>query len=103
DFVPLPRLRLFVLVHNQQCRLTELHKFCSLFYFLGDYESAGNPTNASEGSLGPRRVAHVCVAIERRVCTNLGGVVNAGLPGGVCHKAFAHCTLITGGNRRWTC
>jgi cytoskeletal protein CcmA (bactofilin family) len=56
-----------------------LHKFCSVFYFLGDYESAGNPTNASEGSLGPRALSspwdrpanHVCAAIERRVCTNL--------------------------------
>jgi cytoskeletal protein CcmA (bactofilin family) len=67
-----------VLVRNQQCRLTELHKFCSVFCFLGDYESAGNPTNASEGSLGPRGVNprgrpanHICAAIERRVCINL--------------------------------
>jgi hypothetical protein len=55
--VPLPGPRLFMLVRNQQCRLTELHKFCSVFYFLGDYASAANPTNASEGSLGPRGVA----------------------------------------------
>ena len=29
--------------------------------------------------------------------------VPSGFPGGICHKAFAHCTLITDGNRRWTC
>ena len=44
-------------MRNQRCRLTELHKVCFVFYFLGDYESAGNPTNAFEGSLGPRGVA----------------------------------------------
>jgi hypothetical protein len=101
-----------VLVRNQQCRLTELHKFCSVFYFLGDYESAGNPTNASEGSLGPRGryvspAAGPLTMFVRRSSVGFapifGSVVNAGFPGGICHKAFAHCTLITGGNRRWTC
>jgi hypothetical protein len=29
--------------------------------------------------------------------------VRSGFPGGRCHKAFAHCTLITDGNRRLTC
>src|SRR5262249_59701922 len=45
--VPLPQF-----CGQPAMQVDRLHKFCFVFYFLGDYESAGNPTNASGGSLG---------------------------------------------------
>ena len=88
-------------MRNQQCRLTELHKFCSVFYFLGDYESVGNPTNAS----GDRLAKGALRMFVRGSSVGLhqSWDVNAGFPGGICQKAFAHFSLITSGNRRWTC
>jgi cytoskeletal protein CcmA (bactofilin family) len=86
-----------VLVRNQQRRLTELHKFHFVFSVLGDSESAGNrPMPPRDHSVaGALRfpwaglLTAFCPAIQRRFAP-IRSIVNAGFPGGVCHKAFAH-------------
>src|SRR5262249_34845559 len=116
-------------VRNQQCRLNELHKFCSVFHFLGD---TVGPTSTSEGSLGPRGrcvfpwggplkpVQPMSAFGGAKACAERSQLsrskVPSGFPGGICHKAaggLPSCssvqtrpvagTLVTEGKRRWTC
>jgi len=50
--VPVPGLRLFMLVRNYQDRLTELHKFCFRVWFLEDRGSYSRRLSRDGSALG---------------------------------------------------